>query len=207
MRLAFTEGKGQVLALIVLMLILAWVRPILGMIPLALLVFVFFFFRDPRRVTAEADHLLTSPADGTVTKVRRADCEYVGSDAWEVSIFMSPFNVHINRSPIQGVVESVTHHPGKFLPAMNPEAPLVNEKHVYCIQGKAVRVKIVQVAGIVARRTVNWVSGGEELAQGDKIGMIKFSSCTQLTFPGNYTVLVDEGDKVSAGLTTIGEGK
>ncbi|HBI56725.1 MAG TPA: hypothetical protein DDY38_07855 [Firmicutes bacterium] len=87
---------------------------------------------------------------------------------------------------------------------MNPEAPLVNEKRSYCIQGQ-IRVKVIQVAGIMARRTVNWVHKDQEVAQGEKIGMIKLGSCTQVTFPANYKVLVAEGDKVQAGLTIIGE--
>jgi phosphatidylserine decarboxylase len=204
MRLAFTEGKWQVLPIIILIVILAWFRPIFGLIPLALLLFVIYFFRDPHREQSPSPKQILSAADGTVTKIQRVDCEYVGKNSWEVSIFMSPFNVHVNRSPIQGTVEKVEHVPGKFLPAMNPEAPLQNEKHRYYIQG-AIRVKIVQVAGIVARRTVNWVLGGEQLVQGDKIGMIKFSSCTQVVFPSDYTVLVSEGDRTRAGLTPIGE--
>jgi len=86
---------------------------------------------------------------------------------------------------------------------MNPEAPLVNEKHTFHIQGSD-RVKVVQIAGILARRTVCWLRESQELAQGQKIGMIKFSSCTQVLFPGSYTVAVKEGDKVKAGLTLIG---
>lgn len=204
MRLAFTEGKWHVLILIVLTAVLAWVQPIFGLIPLAVLVFILHFFRDPRReITANARSIL-APADGTVTRIVQTDCAYVGQESWEVSIFMSPLDVHVNRSPISGTIESVQHQPGKYLPAMNPDAPLVNEKRTYCIQG-AHKVKVVQVAGILARRTVNWVSGGEKVAPGDKIGMIKLGSCTQLTIPAEYKVLVNEGEKVRAGLTIIGE--
>ena len=204
MRLAFTEGKWQVLPIIVLIVVLAWLQPLLGLIPLALLIFVFYFFRDPHRQLTPAPRQILSAADGTVTKIQRVNCDYVGENAWEISIFMSPLNVHVNRSPIQGIIEKVEHRPGKFLPAMNPEAPLQNEKHIYHIQG-GVKVKVIQVAGIVARRTVNWVAGGEQVAQGDKIGMIKFSSCTQVVIPGSYSVIVKEGDKAAAGLTPIGE--
>jgi len=203
MRLAFTEGKWQVLILVGLVVALAWLVPYLSLIPLAVLGFIFYFFRDPRRQIELAPGAILSPADGTVTKIRRVDCDYVGQDVWEVSIFMSPLNVHVNRSPIQGVVTCLSHRPGRFLPAMNPEAPLVNEKHTFHIQGSD-RVKVVQIAGILARRTVCWLRESQELAQGQKIGMIKFSSCTQVLFPGSYTVAVKEGDKVKAGLTLIG---
>lgn len=204
MRLAFTEGKWQVILLIAAIVLLAWIHPALGLIPLVLLLFILLFYRDPHRDIAASDSRLLAPADGVVTKITHTDCAYVGKDSWEVSIFMSPFNVHVNRSPIKGVVETITHCPGKFLPAMNPEAPLVNEKRSYFIQGK-IKVKAVQIAGIMARRTVTWIAEGAEVAQGEKIGMIKLGSCTQLVFPSHYHVLVKEGDAVRAGLTIIGE--
>lgn len=201
MPLAFSEGKWLVTVLIVLVAVFAWISPVIGLVPLVLLLFVFYFYRDPQRDMAEAG--LISPADGKVTKIQRIQNDYVG-DAWEVSIFMSPVDVHVNRSPIQGVVDSVRHYPGKFLPAMNPQAPLVNEKRVYCIQGEF-RVQVVQIAGIMARRTVNWVVGGDRVKRGERIGLIKFGSCTQIVFPGTFNILVKEGDKVKAALTTIGE--
>lgn len=204
MRLAFSQAKAAVILLVLITAILAWIYPVLSLVPLALLTFLFFFYRDPRRPAPEKESIILAPADGTVTRVASVDCAYVGAGAWQVSIFMSPLSVHVNRSPIAGVVESISHQPGKFLPAMNPEAPLVNEKRSYCIQGQ-IRVKVIQVAGIMARRTVNWVHKDQQVSQGEKIGMIKLGSCTQVTFPANYKVLVAEGDKVQAGLTIIGE--
>lgn len=205
MRLAFAEGKWQVVVLVVLTAFLVWVYPILALAPLVLLTFILYFYRDPRRESQGADGSVLAPADGTVTKVVKTDCPYVGKGAWEVSIFMSPLDVHVNRSPIEGIIESIQHRPGKFLPAMNPEAPLINEKRIYLIQGE-VKTKVIQVAGIMARRTVNWIGEGERVASGEKIGMIKLGSCTQLVFPADYNVLVKEGDKVRAGLTPMGEG-
>lgn len=201
---AFSQAKIEVIVLVLLTAVLAWLYPVLGLIPLALLAFLLFFYRDPQRQVPENPGLILAPADGTVTRVTTVPCDYVGRDSWQVSIFMSPLNVHVNRSPIAGVVESVSHHSGQYLPAMNPEAPMVNEKRIYLIRGK-IRVKVVQVAGIMARRTVSWVKEGQELAQGDKIGLIKLGSCTQVTFPAGYKVLVTEGDKVQGGLTIIGE--
>ncbi|MGI6365826.1 MAG: phosphatidylserine decarboxylase [Bacillota bacterium] len=204
MRLAFTQSKGLVVIMVVLTAILVWAYPLLSLLPLALLAFIFYFFRDPRRRIKPAPGAVLAPADGRVTKIARIDCDFVGPDAWEVSIFMSPLDVHVNRSPVQGMVKSVAHRAGKFLPAMNPNAPLCNEKRSYCLQG-ACRVKVVQIAGILARRTVNWVEEGEKVEQGAKIGMIKFSSCTQTVFPGDFALTVKEGDKVRAGLSSLGE--
>lgn len=203
-KLAFTEGKWFVLALVILMALLAWVHPWLMALPLAALLFVFYFFRDPVRQPANAADTVLAPADGTVTAVATTDCEYVGQQAWEVSIFMSPFDVHVNRSPIQGKLESVRHFPGKFMPAMNPAAPLKNEKNIFLIRGD-IPVKVTQIAGIVARRVVSWAAEGQQIKQGEKIGMIKFSSCTQVVFPSSWVVRVKEGDKVTAGLTVVGE--
>ncbi len=204
MNQAFSQAKIEVIILVVLTAILLWIYPILGLIPLALLAFLLFFYRDPQRKVPETPGVILAPADGTVTKVTSIPCDYVGQGSWQVSIFMSPLSVHINRSPIAGRVESVSHHPGQYLPAMNPEAPLVNEKRIYLIRG-GVKVKVVQVAGIMARRTVSWVDKGKELVQGEKIGLIKLGSCTQVTFPAGYKVLVAEGDKVQGALTIIGE--
>jgi phosphatidylserine decarboxylase len=204
MRLAFSQAKAALIILVLLSAVLAWLYPLLVLVPLLLLAFIFFFYRDPKRTAPEDEQVILAPADGTVTRVASADCDYVGDGSCQISIFMSPFSVHVNRSPIAGVVESVSHQTGKFLPAMNPEAPLVNEKRSYCIRGAAIKVKVVQIAGIMARRTVNWVFQDQEVVQGGKIGMIKLGSCTQVTFPANYKVLVAEGDKVQAGMTIIG---
>ncbi len=206
MRLAFTQGKGLVVLFVALTAVLVWVLPYLSLFSLALLAFFFYFFRDPERSIKPVPGTILAPADGRVTKIARTNCDFVGADAWEVSIFMSPLDVHINRSPVQGVVTSITHRLGKFLPAMNPNAPLLNEKRSYCLEGIN-RIKVVQIAGILARRTVSWVQEGEAVEQGAKIGMIKFSSCCQTVFPGTATLTVQQGDKVRAGLSALGEVK
>ncbi|MTI94260.1 MAG: phosphatidylserine decarboxylase [Firmicutes bacterium] len=204
MGLAFREGKWYVICCILLLLIAGLLQTWLVVVPLGALIFVLYFFRDPVRQPLKRAEAVLAPADGTVTKVSRTNCQFVGDDAWEVSIFMSPLNVHVNRSPVAGEVVESVHRPGRFLPAMNPGAPLYNEKNLITVQGD-LPVKIVQIAGIVARRVVSWVQGGQAVAQGEKIGMIKFSSCTQIIFPGNVSPLVKVGDKVIAGCTIIGE--
>lgn len=204
MRLAITEAKVIVLSLVLLTVVLAWLYPFLALIPLAFLAFVFYFFRDPCRQTPVGADLILAPADGTVTGVAQVDCPWVGPAAHQVTIFMSPLDVHLNRSPVAGQIVSISHRPGQYLPAMNPKAPLVNEKRTYDIQGR-LRLRVVQVAGIMARRTVSWVEEGQELARGEKIGMIKFGSCAVVTFPADCRVTVAEGAKVRGGLTIIGE--
>lgn len=204
MKLAITEAKWKVLVLVTLTAALAWLFPLASLLPLALLAFMFYFFRDPERQVPASEQVILAPSDGVVTKVATVDCDYVGAGACQVSIFMSPLDVHVNRAPIEGVVESIQHRPGKYLPAMNPDAPLVNEQRRYRIQGK-VRIEVVQVAGILARRTVSWVKENQALAQGDRIGMIKLGSCTQVTFPACYLVKVAVGDKVQGGRTIVGE--
>lgn len=203
LRLAFTEGKWFVLPLVLLIFVLGLINPLLGLVPLSVLIFVLYFFRDPQRTALEGSDLLLAACDGIVTGIKKIDCDFVGPDSWEVTVFMSPFNVHVNRAPLQGEVISSTHKPGRFMPAMDPAAPLENEKNVILIQG-AVPVRVVQIAGIVARRVVSWVRAGQSVAAGEKIGMIKFSSCTQVVFPGNCQVEVKPGDKIQAGLTVIG---
>lgn len=204
MRLAFSELKAAVIALVLATAVLAWVYPLTSLIPLVFLAYLFYFFRDPEREIAAASQAILAPADGVVTRIAPIDCPYSGTGSHQVSIFMSPLNVHVNRSPIAGAVESVSHQPGKYLPAMNPNAPLVNERRLYCIQG-LIRITVTQVAGILARRTVSWVGKGQQLAQGERFGMIKLGSCVQVTFPGTCAVVVAEGDRVKAGLSIIGE--
>ncbi len=203
-RLAFSEGKWYVLVLVVLTALAGWVYPLLTVVPLAGLLFVLYFFRDPRREPRVNPQAILAPADGRVTRICQTDCEFAGEGSWEISIFMSPFNVHVNRSPLAGEVQKVEHIPGKFIRAMDPAAPLVNERNIILIDGIE-PVKVVQVAGIVARRVVSWVTEGTWVEQGDKVGMIKFSSCTQIVFPGHWKPVVEKGDTVLAGLTILGE--
>lgn len=204
MKLAFTEAKWKVLILVALTAIIGYIYPVASLLPLALLAFLFYFFRDPQRLIEQDEEVILAPADGVVTGITTVDCDYVGNGANRVSIFMSPLNVHVNRVPIAGLVESIAHRPGKYLPAMNPEAPLVNEQRRYRIRGK-IPLEVIQVAGIMARRTVSWVKENQTLSQGDKIGMIKLGSCALVTFPAGYRVKVKVGDKVQGGRTIVGE--
>ena len=165
---------------------------------LLLTLFMAFFFRDPKRVPPSDPNIVVSPADGKVTRVDVTESGTV------VSIFLSPFDVHINRSPIPGKIIDVLYSPGKFLMATNEKASLVNEQNALTIQGEKITVVCKQIAGILARRIVCWKAAGDSLGLGERFGMIKFSSRTDVILPANVRVTVKEGDRVRGGTTVIG---
>jgi len=169
---------------------------------LLVMVFMAFFFRDPERKPPSDRNVVVSPADGRVTRVgpmsEEADSPTV------VSIFLSPLDVHINRSPIPGKIVDVKYSPGKFLMATNEKASLVNEQNALTIQGEKITVVCKQIAGILARRIVCWRGKGDNLKLGERFGMIKFSSRTDVLLPVNVQVVVKEGQRVRGGTTVIG---
>jgi phosphatidylserine decarboxylase len=169
---------------------------------LLVMVFMAFFFRDPERKPPSDTDVVVSPADGRVTRVgpmsEEADSPTV------VSIFLSPLDVHINRSPIPGKIVDVKYSPGKFLMATNEKASLVNEQNALTIQGEKITVVCKQIAGILARRIVCWRGKGDNLKLGERFGMIKFSSRTDVLLPVNVQVVVKEGQRVRGGTTVIG---
>ena len=170
---------------------------------LAIALFMAFFFRDPHRVPPDGPDLVVSPADGRVTRIKKLAPEDQNSPTL-VSIFLSPLDVHINRAPISGTIVDIVYSPGKFLMATNEQASLVNEQNALTIQGEKVTVVCKQIAGILARRVVCWKKKGDNLQLGERFGMIKFSSRTDLVLPPSVTVTVTEGSKVRGGSTVIG---
>ena len=164
--------------------------------------FMAFFFRDPKRVPPADPDVVVSPADGRVTRIGPAS---TGADAPNViSIFLSPLDVHINRSPIPGKIVDMIYSPGKFLMATNEKASLVNEQNALTIQGEKITVVCKQIAGILARRVVCWKGKGDNLGLGERFGMIKFSSRTDVLLPANVKITVKEGQRVRGGTTVIG---
>lgn len=164
--------------------------------------FMAFFFRDPKRVPPTDPDVVVSPADGRVTRIGPASS---GADAPNViSIFLSPLDVHINRSPIPGKIVDMIYSPGKFLMATNEKASLVNEQNALTIQGEKITVVCKQIAGILARRVVCWKGKGDSLGLGERFGMIKFSSRTDVLLPANVKITVQEGQRVRGGTTVIG---
>lgn len=168
--------------------------------------FMAFFFRDPQRTPPGEDSIIVSPADGRVTRAQRLDPDNEQSPQ-VVSIFLSPFNVHINRAPIAGAITDVTYTKGRFLMATRADASLVNEQNALTIQGERMTVVCKQIAGVLARRIVCWKRAGERVALGERIGLIKFSSRTDLVLPPEVSLAVRPGDHVRGGTTIIGRLK
>jgi phosphatidylserine decarboxylase len=170
----------------------------------AVAAFMAFFFRDPRRTIPTEPGIIVAPADGRVTLVNLAAGP---ADESLVSIFLSPLDVHLNRSPIAGTVTGVEYQKGKFLMATDKRARLENEQNMLTIEGKELTVKCTQIAGILARRIVCWKKVGERVECGERFGMIKFGSRTDLLMPATVEVAVKEGMKVRGGVTIIGRIK
>jgi phosphatidylserine decarboxylase len=174
-----------------------------ALVLLALAGFMAFFFRDPQRTSPPEAGVVVSPADGRVTRVRPLVPDDPDSPN-VVSIFLSPFDVHINRSPIAGTVTDVTYTRGKFLMATKEESSLINEQNALTIRGEELTVVCKQIAGVLARRIICWKRAGDAVALGERIGLIKFSSRTDLVLPPNVRLEVAEGARVRGGATIIG---
>lgn len=176
-----------------------------ALLPFILTLFMLYFFRDPDRTAPEGDNIFVSPADGKVILIKNVrEDQYLKNDAIEISIFMSPLNVHVNRAPCDGVVESVVHTKGKFLSAFKHEASLQNENIAMLLNTKYGKILVRQVAGFVARRAVCRVKPGDTLKKGQRYGIIKFSSRLDVYLPKDTDIKVKLGDKVKAGETIIG---
>jgi phosphatidylserine decarboxylase len=176
---------------------------LLGVPLLAVALFMAYFFRDPHRAAPADETLVVAPADGRVTRVAPLDPADAQSPT-VVSIFLSVFDVHVNRAPIAGEVTEVTYTRGRFMIATRDESSLVNEQNSLTIRGARVTVVCKQIAGVLARRIVCWAKPGDRLALGERFGLIKFSSRTDLILPAEIEVLVRVGEKVRGGLTVIG---
>ena len=171
---------------------------LIGIIIFVLLTaFMAYFFRDPQRTIPVDENIIVSAADGRVTRVEE------NSNGKFVSVFLSPFDVHVNRAPIAGRVTKIEYVKGKKNPATSNEASLINERNSLTIEGEKMTVVCTQIAGIVARRIVCWSKTGDNLKLGEKFGLIKFSSRTDLLMPKEVEILVGIGDRVFGGETII----
>jgi phosphatidylserine decarboxylase len=165
-----------------------------------------WFFRDPERVAPGDDRLVVSPADGKVIDIRAVQApELLGAPATRVSIFMSPLNVHVNRSPVAGRIETVRHTPGRFHAAFADKASDDNERNAVVLAGGGRRFLVVQIAGALARRIVCRYAAGAMLGRGERYGLIMFGSRVDLYLPSDVTVRTAVGQRVRAGVTVIGE--
>ncbi len=175
----------------------------LAIVFLGLAAFMAFFFRDPERTPPSEPGIVVSPADGRVTRAGPVT-EGEAHSPLLVSIFLSPLDVHINRSPIAGRIVDMSYTEGRFLMATNEKASLLNEQNSLTIAGEGLTVGCKQIAGILARRIVCWKKIGDEVALGERFGMIKFGSRTDLILPPEVDLLVSKGMHVRGGSTVIG---
>lgn len=225
MKISITKyGLPQVLvyplALVAIMVVLVllrkgafsgWVFWTVEFVLLTVLVWQLSFFRDPARAVPAGDDFLISPADGKVTDIQVVDdAEFIGGKATRIGIFLSVFNVHINRMPADVRVEKVVYRPGKFKDARSPECGRVNESSdVYAVMLKEPGYKLIvrQISGAIARRIVTDANVGQEFELGQQYGMIKYGSRTELYLPCDEraTIKVKVGDNVKAGLTKLVE--
>ncbi|MBI2818024.1 MAG: phosphatidylserine decarboxylase [Acidobacteria bacterium] len=175
--------------------------PLWAVPELLLAAFVLYFFRDPDR-TSPAGDVIVSPADGRVVDVRETELE--GRPLWKISIFLNIFNVHVNRSPIAGVIRKIEYCKGCFLVASRAEASLQNEQNTVTIEGERFTVVFKQIAGLIARRIVFTKKVGDRVACGERVGLIKFGSRVDVFFPHDIPPSVAIGDKVYAGVSVLG---
>ena len=201
------EGYKFLVIAILITIFLYFFSGFLGLVSLVLTVWVYYFFRDPERVSINDDNYLVSPADGLVVQVQETEgpkeLNLESKKLTKVSIFMNVFDCHVNRTPCDGKISEIIYKPGKFLNASLDKASEDNERNYYKItNSKGKDVIVVQIAGLIARRIVCETSKDQDLKQGDRIGMIRFGSRVDVYFE-NYTSLVKLNQKTVAGETLL----
>ena len=201
------EGYKFIVIAVVLMIILYNFSSFLGLVGLVLTIWVYYFFRDPERVIIEDDNYLVSPADGEVIKVEEVDGpKELGLENKKfnkISIFMNVFDCHVNRTPCKGQIEEILYKPGKFFNASLDKASEDNERNYYKIKDvHGNEIIVVQIAGLIARRIICESNKNQELAQGERIGMIRFGSRADVYYE-NYQPLVKVGQKAISGETLL----
>jgi phosphatidylserine decarboxylase len=168
-------------------------------------IFVIQFFRDPPREVPQQANAVLAPADGRIVKVEKARDPYTGRDTLLISVFMNVFNVHSNRSPVDGIVERVEYSRGKFVNADLDKASTENERNAMVVRLDGERITVVQVAGLIARRILCYVKAGDRLARGQRYGFIRFGSRVDVYLPLAARPKVAVGDRVAATITILAE--
>lgn len=193
----FTIGSFISIVIIVkILMVVSWI----------FLLFTFYFFRDPERVVPSDEDAIVSAADGKVVEIREVfENQYLQSKATQVSIFMSVFNVHVNRIPISGQVGFFEYRPGKFIQAYKQIASKENEQTIIGIENPHCKILIKQIAGVLARRIVCRVRQGFHVERGKRFGMVKFGSRVDMILPPSIQVVVQLNEKVKGGETIIGK--
>jgi len=197
------EVSAALIILFLLVVFFYFIYKPLFILSLILLIFTFYFFRDPERVVPIGDDILVSPADGlitNITEIKEGKKTYI-----KVSIFLSIFNVHIQRLPISGEVTKVDYIEGKFINATLDKASDENERLKITIKNGNNLIYVTQIAGLIARRIVNYVKPNENINQGERYGIIKFGSRVDIEFPNSFKLLVNEGQQCIGGETIIAQ--
>lgn len=182
----------------------SWALWILAFLFTLVTLWVAYFFRDPERLGERGPDLLIAPADGRVVMIAEVDePAFIHGKAKRISIFMNVFNVHVNRYPASGTVRFVHYNPGRFLNAATEKSSLENEQMSVGLEHDGVRILVRQIAGLIARRIVTYSREGEQVEQGERMGIIRFGSRVDLFMPPNAEVLVREGEMTVAGTTVV----
>ena len=200
------EGYPFIISLFIITIIVAFTLSVYwSIIPALLTLFVTFFFRSPHRNIPQDQNLILAPADGKVMGVTELENDdFVNEPCKKVTIFLSVFDVHVNFSPMAGKIKFQEYTCGRFLAAYKDSVGFENERHSIGIENGDVKILVTQIAGLIARRIVSWVTLGNVLEPGQKYGLIKFGSCTEVTVPRDVEILVKKGDRVVGGETVIG---
>ena len=182
----------------------SWALWILAFLFTLITLWVAYFFRDPERAGERGPDLLIAPADGRVVMIAEVDePAFIHGKAKRISIFMNVFNVHVNRYPASGTVRFVHYNPGRFLNAATEKSSLENEQMSVGLEHDGVRILVRQIAGLIARRIVTYSREGEQVEQGERMGIIRFGSRVDLFMPPTAEVLVREGEMTVAGTTVV----
>jgi phosphatidylserine decarboxylase len=196
------DGYYYALALIAAAVLTGWLaRPAWAIVPLALAMFFLWFFRDPERIIPDSAGAIVSPGDGKITDASIVTVD--GVKQARISIFLSVFDVHVNRSPVSGVVREVRYQRGKFLNAMNQASAEHNEQNVVRVEGAREVVIFKQIAGLLARRIVFYPKVGDRLERGQRVGLIKFGSRVDVLFDADAVLQVKVGDRVRGGSSIL----
>ena len=171
--------------------------------PVLLAAFFLWFFRDPQRAIPKGEGLIVSPADGVVTETARIDT--ADGPRQRISIFLNVFDVHVNRTPIAGEITAVRYQTGKFLNAMNQECAERNEQNIVTVRGEGIEIVFKQIAGLIARRIVFNYREGDKVERGQRVGLIKFGSRTDVILPAEADIRVKTGQRVKGGSSIIAE--
>lgn len=194
---------GTLLLCMAAALFAASVFPAVLLLSFLLLAFTFYFFRDPERKIPDEPGIIIAPADGRILLVQPAENDFTGPSSTLVSIFMSPFNVHVNRIPLDGRITRLCYHPGMFMLAFDHRSLEYNEKMEIGITGQKVKLLFSQVSGFLARRIVCELQEGDKVTQGSRFGMIRFGSRVDIVLPVHASVTVRPGERIRAGETVI----